>query len=283
MKSDVKKYVESCEVCQRTKTESLSPAGLLQPLLILELILEDWTMDFVEGLPKAGGFNSIMVVVDRLSKIGHFVPLKHPFIAKQMAEVFIKRVVSKHRIPELLITNRDKIILSNFWKALFTGMGTVLKRSTAFHPQTDGKAERVNRSLETFLRCFCIEQLGKWYKCILWAELWYNTTFHSSSKTTPFQAVYRRFPPPIISYGERKTVNNSADKLLMERDLIINALKENLVVAQNRMKKQADLHQRELIFQVEDEVYLNLRQYRQRSLAKKEVRNFHLNSMDLTE
>lgn len=154
MKSDVKKYVESCEVCQRTKTESLSPAGLLQPLLILELILEDWTMDFVEGLPKAGGFNSIMVVVDRLSKIGHFVPLKHPFTTKQVTEVFNERVVSKHRLLKSLITNRDKIFLSHFWKALFTAMGIVLKRSIAFHPQTDRQTKRVNNCLETFLRRF---------------------------------------------------------------------------------------------------------------------------------
>ena len=154
MKSDVKKYGESCEVCQINKAESPSPTELLQPLPILERILEDWTMDFIQGLLKAKGFDSIMVVVDTLSKFGHFVPLKHPFTTKQVTEVFNERVVSKHRLLKSLITNRDKIFLSHFWKALFTAMGIVLKRSIAFHPQTDRQTKRVNNCLETFLRRF---------------------------------------------------------------------------------------------------------------------------------
>ncbi|TYK23013.1 disease resistance protein [Cucumis melo var. makuwa] len=147
-------------------------------------------------------------------------------------------------------------------------MGTSLKRSTAFHPQTDGQTERVNRCLETYLRCFCNEQPTKWHKCIPWAELWYNTTFHASVKTMPFQVVYGRPPPPLVRYRDRKSNNNSVEQLLKERDLVISALKENLLIAQNRMKKQADLHRRELKFRVDD-VYLKLRPYRQRSLTRK--------------
>ncbi|KAL0539505.1 hypothetical protein IC582_023720 [Cucumis melo] len=269
MKNDVKKYVEQCEICQRNKTEALTPAGLLQPLPIPNLILEDWTMDFIEGLPKAGGYDSIMVVVDRLSKMAHFIILKHPFSAKQVAEKFVEEIISKHGIPNSIVTDRDKVFLSHFWKELFTAMGTSLKRSTAFHPQTDGQTERVNRCLETYLRCFCNEQPTKWHRCIPWAELWYNTTFHASAKTTPFQIVYGRPPPPLVRYGDIKSNNNSVEQLLKERDLVISALKENLRMAQNRMKKQADLHRRELKFKVGDEVYLKLRPYRQRSLARK--------------
>ncbi|TYK23012.1 Transposon Tf2-6 polyprotein [Cucumis melo var. makuwa] len=98
MKNDVKKYVEQCEICQRNKTKALAPAGLLQPLPLPNLILEDWTMDFIEGLPKAGGYDSIMVVVDRL-KMAHFITLKHPFTAKQVAEKFVEEIISKHGIP----------------------------------------------------------------------------------------------------------------------------------------------------------------------------------------
>ncbi|KAA0062471.1 Transposon Ty3-G Gag-Pol polyprotein [Cucumis melo var. makuwa] len=148
-------------------------------------------------------------------------------------------------------------------------MDTVLKRSTAFHPQTDGQTERVNQCLETYLRCFCNEQPSKWNQFIPWAELWYNTIFHASTRTTPFQVVYGRPPPPLISYREKKTPNNEVEVLLKERDLAISALKENLTIAQNRMKKLADTKRRELKFKVGDEVYLKLRPYRQRSLAKK--------------
>ncbi|KAA0043304.1 Retrotransposable element Tf2 [Cucumis melo var. makuwa] len=144
MKNDVKKYVEQCEICQRNKTEALAPAGLLQPLPLPNLILEDWTMDFIEGLPKAGGYDSIMVIVDRLSKMAHFITLKHPFTAKQVAEKFVEEIISKHGIPNSIVTDRDKIFLNHFWKELFTAMGTSLKRSTAFHPQTDGQTERAD-------------------------------------------------------------------------------------------------------------------------------------------
>ena len=122
--------------------------------------------------------------------------------------------------------------------------------------------------METYLRCFCNELPHKWDK-FPWAELWYNTTFHSSTRSTPFQTVYGRQPPPLISYGNRKTPNNEVELILKERDLALNALKENLTGAQNRMKKMADTKTRELKFRIGDEVYLKLRPYRQRSLARK--------------
>ena len=269
MKADIKRYVEECDTCQRNKFEATKPAGVLQPIPIPDKILEDWTMDFIEGLPIAGGYNVIMVVVDRLSKYSYFLPLKHPYTAKQVASIFLEKVVSKHGIPKSIITDRDKIFLSNFWKELFTTMGTILKRSTAFHPQTDGQTERVNRCLETYLRCFCNEQPKKWDKLIPWAELWYNTTFHASTKTTPYQSVFGRTPPPLLSYGWKQSPNNDVEVMLKERDLALNALKENLCIAQNRMKKMADRNRRELKFKIGDEVYLKLRPYRQRSLARK--------------
>ncbi|KAL4018588.1 hypothetical protein IC575_022188 [Cucumis melo] len=269
MKNDIKKYVEQCDICQRNKFEATKHAGVLQLLPILKKILEDWTMDFIEGLPLAGGLNVIMVVVDRLSKYACFITLRHPFSAKQVAEVFIDRVIGKHGIPKSIMSDRDKIFLSNFWRELFAMMGTILKRSAAFHPQTDGQSERVNRCLETYLRCFCNEQPSSWDRFIPWAELWYNTTFHALAKATPFQMVYGRPPPPLLSYGHQQTPNNELETMLKERDLALNAIKENLCTAQNGRKKMADQKRIELKFKVEDEVYLKLRPYRQHSLARK--------------
>lgn len=227
-------------------------------------------MDFIKGLPKAGVFNSIIAIVEKLRKFAHFITLRHPFTAKQVAKIFIERVVSKHGIPKLPIADHDKIFLSNFWKELFSTMGTILKKSIAFHPHSDGQAERDNQCLETYLRCVCNEQPTKWNKCIPWAKLQYNTTFHPSSKTTPLQIVFSRLSPPLISYGDREPMNSNVKQLLEDRDSVINALKENLVLAQDRMKKQIDLHRRELKFNVGDEVYFKLEPYCQRSLAQKQ-------------
>lgn len=212
MKGDVKKYVTECLICQQNKTLGASPAGLLQPLEVPDRILEEITMDFVEGLPKSWGLDTILVIVDRLSKAAHFICLKHPFTAKDVAEMFVKEVVRLHGFPKSIVLDRDKIFLSNFWSELFRLQGTKLCRSTTYHPQSDGQSEVVNKSVELYLRCFCCEQPKKWSHWISWAEYWYNTTYNSAIGMNLFQAVYGREPPPLLTYGDMKTSNANLDQ-----------------------------------------------------------------------
>ncbi|GKA54322.1 transposon ty3-G gag-pol polyprotein [Tanacetum coccineum] len=247
----------------------MQPAGLLQPLPIPERVWEDISMDFIEGLPISNGFSVIMVVVDRLSKYAHFIPLRHPFTAATVAREFVNSIMRLHGFPSTVVSDRDKVFISSFWQSLFKLQGTVLCMSSSYHPQMDGQTEVVNRTLEQYLRCFTGDKPKKWTEWLPWAEYSYNTSTHTSTKLMPFQIVYGRLPPKLVSYIRGTTKVQEVDEYLCDRDEVLRQLRNNLLASQNRMKVNADRHRRELEFNVGDLVYIKLQPYRQSSVVSR--------------
>ena len=148
MKNDVKDHVRHCEVCQRIKVETTKPRGLLQPLLIPIKPWTDISLDFVDSLPKSHGYEVILMVVDKLTKYVHFIPLSHPYTATKVASMFMKEIFKFHGMPQSIISDRDAIFISKFWVELFRLQGIDLALSSAYRPQTDCQIEVVNKSLK---------------------------------------------------------------------------------------------------------------------------------------
>lgn len=226
-------------------------------------------MDFIEGLPISDGCNVIMVVVDRFSKYAHFIPLCHLFTAQKVAKAFMDNVVKLDGVPLTIVSDRDKIFTSAFWKDLFAALDTKLLFSTAYHPQTDGQTERVNQCLEMYLRCTVQESPRKWRAQLPHAEFWYNTNFHSSLGCSPFRALYGREP----NFGAMPLLSSSGsaslEELLQERQCHAERLRQHLVAAQDRMKAQADRNRTDKQYQVGEQVLLKLQPYAQVSLVNR--------------
>jgi hypothetical protein len=266
MTKDVHNYVKNCDTCQKNKHDLAAYPGLLQPLPIPHQIWTHISMDFIEGLPTSSGKQVIFVVVDRLSKYAHFMALAHPYTALDVAQLFLDHVFKLHGLPESITSDRDPIFLSSFWNDFFKLQGVALNKSSAYHPQSDGQTEVVNKCLETYLRCMCSDKPTQWYKWLSLAEWWYNTNYHSSIHTTPFEVVYG-YPPPIhLPYLPGSSVVVTVDRSLLAREDTIKLLKFHLLRAQNRMTQQANKHRSDRVFTIGDYVYLKLQPYRQLSM-----------------
>ncbi|MCH83701.1 retrotransposon protein [Trifolium medium] len=227
MKRQISEFVYACLVCQKSKIEHQKPSGLLQPLFVPEWKWDSIAMDFVGGLPKtANGNEVIWVIIDRLTKSAHFIALKTGMLVPKLAEIYIEQVVRLHGIPSSIISDRDPRFTSRFWESLQEALGTKLRLSSAYHPQTDGQSERTIQSLEDLLRACVLEQGVSWDMCLPLIEFTYNNSFHSSIGMTPFEALYgRKCRTPLCWYesGENvilglEIVQETTEKIKMIRE-----------------------------------------------------------------
>jgi hypothetical protein len=194
-------------------------------------------MDFIEGLPSSSRKQVIFVVVDRLSKYAHFMALSHPYTALDVAQLFLDHVFKLHGLPSTITSDRDPIFLSKVWSEFFQLQGVALNKSTAYHPQSDGQTEVVNKCLETYLRCMCADKPSSWYHWLTLAEWWYNTNYHTSINCTPFAVVYGQPPPIHLPYLPGEATAAAVDRSLSAREAVIQLLKFHLLRAQNRMSQ----------------------------------------------
>ena len=218
MRRVVQNFVRACDTCQRYKSEHLHPAGLLLPLPVPSGVWSDLGLDFVEALPRVGGKSVILTVVDRFSKYCHFIPLAHPYTAESVAQAFFADMVRLHGVPQSLVSDRDVVFTSTFWRALMRLMSTNLHMTTAFHPQSDGQTEAANRVIVMYLRCFTGDRPRQWVRWLPWAEYVYNTAYQTSLRDTPFRVVYGRDPPTIRSYEPGETRVPAVARKMADRE-----------------------------------------------------------------
>jgi hypothetical protein len=266
MKSAVKAFVQSCSICQQSKYDRTKSPGLLQPLPVPDSAWQVISMDFIEGLPLSHSSNCILVVVDLLTKYAHFVALRHPFSASGVAKAFFHNVYRLHGLPCAIISDRDRIFTSHFWSELFKLADVRLCRSSAYHPQSDGQTERLNQCLETYLRCYVHACPRNWSSWLSSAEFWYNTSPHSAIGRSPFEALYG-YPPRLLAVDPSVAVHTEVEAWTSDRQWMDQVLRQHLLRAKTRMKKQADQHRSERNFAIGDLVYLKLQPYVQTSLA----------------
>lgn len=259
MEEDVEGYVRTCLVCQQDKVEQKQPAGLLEPLPIPERPWECVTMDFISALPKSEGCGSIIVVVDKLSKYGTFIPAPRDCTADEAARLFFKHVVKYWGLPRSIISDRDPRFTGKFWRELFKMMGSELHFSTSFHPQTDGQTERVNALLELYLRHFVSANQKNWAKLLDVAQFSYNLQRSESTQLSAFELATGQQPltPNAIASGYTG-VSPSAYKWAKGWQEQLDVAKVHLDKAAKKMKKWADKKRRPLEFQLGDLVMVKL-------------------------
>ncbi|KAJ4975503.1 hypothetical protein NE237_000609 [Protea cynaroides] len=237
MKADVTKFVSQCLICQRKKAERERLAGLLQPLPEPAWKWDCITMDFVTGLPLTPRLvDAVWVIVDCLTKIARFIAIRPQYTLERLAKLYVDNIVRLHGVPESIVSDRDPRFTSKFWERLQKAMGTTLKFSTAFHPQTDGQSERTIQILEDMLRACVIDFKGSWDEKLPLIKFTYNNNYLATIQMSPYKALYGRKCRTLLFWnevGERRIVG---PEFVEETCRVVDIINERVRTAQNHQK-----------------------------------------------
>ena len=259
MKREIADWVNKCYTCQRVKAEHQRPSGLIQPLNIPEWKWEHIAMDFIVGLPRTrANHDAIWIIVDRLTKTAHFLPINEKFTMEKLVQLYLKEIVTRHGVPVSIVSDRDPRFNSRFWRQFQESLGTKLNMSTAYHPQTDGQSERTIQTIEDMLRVCAIDFSGSWDDHLPLVEFAYNNSYHSSIGMPPYEALYgRKCRSPICwdEVGERKILG---PELVQHTSETVQLIRKRLLAAQDRQRKYADPSRKDVNFETGEAVLLKV-------------------------
>ncbi|KAI3729491.1 hypothetical protein L6452_18151 [Arctium lappa] len=257
----LKKYityiVERCLTCMRIKVEHQRPYRKLQLLDILVWKWEQITVDFVTKFPRTSkGYDAIWVIIDGLTKSVHFLPIKETYNMERLAKLYIDEIVVHHGVPLSIVSDHHSRFTSTFWKSFQREMGSKIKLSTAYHPQTDGQSERTIQTLEDMLRACALDFQGSWESHLPLIEFAYNNSYHASIKDAPYEMLYgRKCRTPLCwnEVGEKQLAEPELVQLTAEK---IVQVRERLKVACDRQMSYTDKRRKDIEFQIGDRVML---------------------------
>ncbi|KAK9412177.1 hypothetical protein NXF25_003352 [Crotalus adamanteus] len=258
LRKDIEGYVKGCHVCAQVKVIPKRPMGLLQPVSDPAWPWQDIGMDFIMDLPNVRGYTVIWMVIDLFSKQAHFIPCKGLPSAKRLAKLFVQHIYRLHGAPHRIISDRGVQFTAQFWHRFLASIGTTQGLSSAYHPCTNGAAERANAAIERYLRCYVSYQQSDWIDFVPFAELAYNNAVHKSTGLTPFQVIYGYDLVPLPECESQNSLAHQPEDWLSRASQVWGTVKQALGQAEQAAKDQADKGRRIPIqLRVDDQVYLS--------------------------
>jgi hypothetical protein len=275
MRKDVEQYCKECLICRKSTPARHRPYGLLYPLPIPDYPWEEVTMDFITELPpsKISGvvYDAILVIMDRLTKMAHYVPARADWDGSDLAQGWIREVIRLHGVPKRIISDRGPLMNSRHWDTFLHYLNARRVLTSAFHPQTDGQTERQNQTLEQYLRCFCALEQDDWALWISVGEFAYNDSVHSTTGVTPFQAYHGRhprgadWPKMALGEGESPMATEVAQRVIELQQ----ECRRKIKAANAYQEEYANKHRAPIPFRVGDQVLVSNRHIRSTRPKKK--------------